>query len=84
MVMHGLACNKIAGYPFRNLLLNSPLQGAWVVQSVGHLTSAQVIISRFMGWSPVPGSVLTVQSLESASDSVSPSLPVPPLPALCL
>ena len=48
--------------------------GAWVAQSVKHLTSAQVTISRFVGSSPVLGSVLTAQSLESDSDSVSPSL----------
>ena len=53
-------------------------------QSVKHLISAQVIISRLMGSSPVSGSVLTAQSLEAASDSVSPSLSAPPLLALCL
>ena len=37
-------------------------------------TSAQVMISRFVGSSPVSGSVLTAQSLEPASDSVSLSL----------
>ena len=36
--------------------------------------SAQVMISRFMGLSPALGSVLTAQSVEPASDSVSPSL----------
>ena len=41
-------------------------------------TSAQVVISRFMSLSPTSGSVLTAQSLEPASDSVSPSLSVPP------
>ena len=40
-------------------------------------TSAQVMISRFMGESPASGSVLTAWSLESASDSVSPSLLTP-------
>ena len=34
--------------------------------------------------SPTSGSVLTAQSLEPASDSVSPSLSVPPLLMLCL
>ena len=48
--------------------------GAWVTQSVKRPTSAQVTISRFMGSSPVSGSVLTAQGLEPASDSVSPSL----------
>ena len=37
-------------------------------------TSAQVMISQFMGLSPAWGSVLTAQSLEPASHSVSPSL----------
>ena len=48
--------------------------GAWVAQSVEHPTSAQVVISWFVGSSPVSGSVLTAQSLEPASDSVSLSL----------
>ena len=39
-------------------------RGAWVAQSVKPLTSAQVMISRFVGSSPTSGSVLTVQSLE--------------------
>ena len=56
---------------------------------VAHLvkpTSAQVMISRLMSSSPASGSVLTAQNLESASDSVSPSLFAPPLPTfyLCL
>ena len=45
-----------------------------VVQSVQRLTSAQVMISRPVSSSPVSGSVLTAQSLEPASDSVSLSL----------
>ena len=53
-----------------------------MAQSIKHLTSAQVMISRFVGLSPVSGSVLTAKSLEPVSDSVSPS---PSLPlALCL
>ena len=48
--------------------------GAWVGQSVKHLTSAQVVISLFVGSSPTLSSVLTVQSLEPALDSVSPSI----------
>ena len=58
------------------------LRGAWMAQSVEHPTSAQVMISQFVGLSPTSGSVLTAQSLEPASDSVSPSLSVPPLPVL--
>ena len=45
---------------------------------VKRLTLAQVIISRFMGSSPVLGSVLTAQSLQPASDSVCFSLSDPP------
>ena len=56
----------------------------WVAQSVERPTSAQVMISRFVGLSPASGSVLTAQSLEPALDSVSPSLSVPPPLMLCL
>ena len=47
--------------------------GAWVAQSVKCPTSAQVMISWFVSSSPTLGSVLTAQSLEPASDSLSPS-----------
>ena len=57
---------------------------AWVANSVKRLTSALVMISRFMGLSPALGSVLTAQRLEPASDSVSPSLSSPPLLTLYL
>ena len=55
-----------------------------MAQSVERPASAQVMISRFVGLSPVLGSVLTARSLEPASDSVSPSLSAPPLLMLCL
>ena len=58
--------------------------GAWVAQSVKRPTSAQVMISRSVGSSPASGSVLTAQSLEPISDSVSPSLSTPRLFMLCL
>ena len=58
--------------------------GAWVAQWVDRPTSAQVMISRFVSLSPALGSVLTAQSLEPASGSVSPSLSVPSLLELCL
>ena len=45
-----------------------------MAQLVKRPTSAQVMISRFVSLSPVLGSVLTAQSLEVDSDSVSPSL----------
>ena len=48
--------------------------GTWVAQSVEQVTSAQVMISQFVGSSSSSGSLLTAQSLEPASDSVSPSL----------
>ena len=47
-------------------------------------TWAQVMISRYVSSSPTSGSVLTAQSPEPASDSVSPSLSAPPPLALCL
>uniref|UniRef100_A0A8C9M2M8 REST corepressor 1 n=1 Tax=Panthera tigris altaica TaxID=74533 RepID=A0A8C9M2M8_PANTA len=53
-------------------------RGAWVAQSVERPTSAQVTISRSVSSSPVSGSVLSAQSLEPVSDSVSPSLSDPP------
>ena len=50
-----------------------------MAQSVKYPTSAQVMISQSMSSSPVSGSVLTAQSLESASDSVvMPEVPKPP------
>ena len=55
-----------------------------MARSVQRLTSAQVTISRFVGSSPAAGSVLTAQSLEPVSDSMSPSLSAPPPLALCL
>ena len=57
-------------------------QGApgWL-KSVEHLTSTQVMILWF---EPTSGSVLTAQSLEPASDSVSPSFSAPPLLVFCL
>ena len=58
--------------------------GAWVAQSVGRLTSVQVMISQFVGSSLVLGFVLTAQSLEPASDSVSPPLCPSPAHALSL
>ena len=55
-----------------------------MAQSVKHPTSAQVMISRFVSWSPALGSVLTAHSLEPPSDSVSLSLSAPPLLTLYL
>ena len=58
--------------------------GACVAQFVKHLTWAQVMISHSVSSSPMLGSVLTPQSLEPVSDSVSPSLSAPLLLMLCL
>ena len=55
-----------------------------MAQLVKRLTLAQVMISQFVSWSPASGSALTAQSLEPASDSVSPPLLTPPLLTLCV
>ena len=65
-------------------LLKIHTRGAWVAQSVKRLTSAQVTISLPVSSSPALGSVLTAQSLEPVSDSVSPSLSDSPPFMLCL
>ena len=54
-----------------------------MAQLVKHPILAQVMISWFVSWSPTLGSVLTAQSLEPASDSVSP-LFAPPSRAVSL
>ena len=66
----------------RNHFNNNANPGAWMGQSVKRPTLAQVIISRFAGLSPAWGSVLTAQSLEPTSHSVSAFLSLP-LPCLC-
>ena len=79
---HSLQTAKLSPLP-SNPRTHSYLQsksnsrGTWVAQSVKPLTSAQVMISRLVSSSPVSGSVPTAQSLEPASDSVSPSFSVP-------
>ena len=53
--------------------------------SVKHVTLFQVMILQFVGSSPVLGSVRTAQSLEHASDPVSPlSLLLPHLHCVCV
>ena len=64
--------------------LSDVFWSTWVAQSVKRPTSVQVMVSWFVGLSPSSDFVLAVQSLEPASDSVSPSLSDPPLPVLCL
>ena len=49
-----------------------------MAQLVKHPTSAQVMILWFVSPRPMSGSMLTAQSLDPASDSVSPSLSAPP------
>ena len=76
-----LAEEKIAGGGWREtdkMLNKGHVRGAWVAQSVEHPTSAQVMISQFVGPSPASGSVLTAPSLEPASGSMCPSLSIPP------
>ena len=65
-------------------VLRESSQGAWVAQSVQHLTWAQAMISQLVGSSLTWGSVLTAWSLEPALDSRSPSLSAPPPLTLCL
>ena len=55
-----------------------------MAQSVERPTSAQVMISWSVSLSLASGSVRTAQSLEPASDSVSPSLSAHSQLALCL
>ena len=62
----------------------SYFRGAWVAQLVKRPTSAQFMISQFVGSSPTSGAVLTAQSLKPALDSVSLPLSAPPLLMLCL
>ena len=57
-------------------------QGTQVAPSVKCPPLAQVMILQFMGSRPAWGSVLTAQSLEPASDSVSPPLSAP-VPLVC-
>ena len=58
--------------------------GAWVAQSVGRPTWAQIMISQSVSSSPMSGSVLSARSLGPASDSVCVSLSALPLLMLCL
>ena len=68
---------RTGGFPARKNLTNGPSGGAWVAQWVKRATSAQVMISRFLGSSLTSGSVLTARSLEPALASESPSLSLP-------
>ena len=58
-------------------LLKDILAGVWVAQSIKCLTSAQVMISWFLSWSPTQGSLLTAcehrAHLNPLSSSLCPS-----------
>ena len=60
-------------YYLSNVLRKSQAWDAWVAQSVQYLTSAQVMISWFMGSSPAPGLLLSSQI------SLQILCPLPPL-----
>ena len=81
MVPHPLSAVSAALYPH---FKNGETRSTWGAQWVKRPTLAQVMISQLVGLSPVSGCVLTVQSLEPASDSVPPSLSAPSLLMLCL
>ena len=55
-----------------------------MARSVKHLTSAQIMDLAVCEFEPTSGCVLTAQSPELASDSVSPSLSVLPQLTFCL
>ena len=76
------SCSVSFCFSIINKTLRIISRGAWVAQSVERPTSAQVMISPLVSSSPASGSVLTAQSLEPASDSVSPS-PSLTLPRSC-
>ena len=73
------ACDLRIGEISDSLKRNN-IRGAWVAQLVKRPTSAQAMISQFVSSSPTLGSVLTAQSLEPASDSVSLSFSLCPSP----
>ena len=72
---------RATGWAVTRTVLSRMQGGAWVAQSVKRSTSAQVMISQFVSSSPRQA-VLTAQSLDPASDSVSPSPSAPPLLAV--
>ena len=87
LLPHGLVWlyySCVSGLLWTSLDKTFVFRSAWVAQSVGRPTSAQVMILHFMGSSPVSGSVLTARILEPASGSVSPSLSTPYPLILCL
>ena len=83
---HGLCARQMADEAHPYLQEEKRGRGAWVARSVGRPTSAEVMISQIVGSSSAWSSVLTAQSLEPASDSVSLSHSAPPtlMLRLCL
>ena len=69
---------SLFNFPLIHVSLKTCSQGAWVARLVKHPSSAQVMISRFVSSGLMSGSAQTAQSLEPASDSVSPFLSAPP------
>ena len=69
-IWRGPGCKDLKAAPNDSHQENEVLWGTWVAQSVKQQTSAQVMISWFVGSNPVSGSMLTAQSLEPALDSV--------------
>ena len=72
------------GQTMANCYIKKEVFGGHLGDPVKRLTLAQLMISWFLGSSPATGSVLMAQSLESASDSVFPSLSAPAPLTLCL
>ena len=60
--------------------------GGWLSQMSDLSSGHDLVVHEFkpLVGAPPLGSVLTVQSLKPATDSVPPSLPAPPLLTLCL
>ena len=57
------SCYEIRPFPWcLSTCLNTFYWDTWVAQLVKHLTSAQVMISWFVGSSPMSGSVLTARA----------------------
>ena len=73
-----------SGRMIRKAALKSSSGGTRVAQPVKCPTLAQAVISRLVDSSPTLGSVLIPQSLEPASDSVSPPLSAPSPLTHCL
>ena len=83
-ICFSLSCNWVPPIPFSHDPISllpfkaDTIRSAWVAQSVKRLTLVQVMISQFVGLClPESGSMLTAQSPEPASDSVSPLFPSP-------